>query len=131
MVAVMTLSRPTALVADDNYFNRDLCRLAMENAGYDVFDAIDGRSTLERLQEQPFDLLVLDLAMPEITGIEVIHKMTRQTSQQPTTMVVMTANPHMATEEVQEFADFIFYKPIDVLAFANLARRLLVHMASH
>ena len=126
----MTLSRPTALVADDNYFNRDLCRLALEDAGYNVIDAIDGKNTLERLSEQPFDLLVLDLAMPELTGIEVIQKMAHQTSNQPTTMVVMTANPHMATGEVQEVADFILYKPIDVLAFANLARRLLAHIES-
>ncbi len=127
----MTLSRPTALVADDNYYNRDLCRLALENAGYDVVDAVDGKTTLERLHERSFDLLVLDLAMPEITGVEVLQKVARQNSQQPMTMVVMTANPHMATGEVQEIADFVFYKPIDVLAFANLARRLITHLESH
>ncbi len=126
----MTPSRPTALVADDNYFNRDLCRLALENAGYDVVDAVDGKTALERLEEQPFNLLVLDLAMPEITGVEIIQKMAQTPAQHAMTKVVMTANPHMATEEVQAIADFIFYKPIDVLAFANLARRLLTLMES-
>lgn len=122
----MTYSKPTALVADDNYFNRDLCRLALETAGYHVVDAEDGKSALEALQGYPFDLLVLDLAMPELTGIEVLHSLVSRTPSKPMTMVVMTANPHMATEEVQDMADFVFYKPIDVLAFTSLARRLLM-----
>ncbi len=125
MLTLMPSTDPTALVVDDNFFNRDLCRLALEKVGYQVVDVESATAALELLKERSFDLLVLDLAMPELTGIDLLREMERQTYNQPAVKVVMTANPHMATEEVQEVADFVFYKPIDIQDFANLARRLV------
>jgi CheY-like chemotaxis protein len=127
----MTLTQPKALVVDDNFYNRDLCQLALENVGYRVVSAEGGAIALQLLKEQSFDLLVLDLAMPELTGVDILREMRRQTLQQPTVIVVMTANPHMATEEVQQIVDFIVYKPIDIQDFAKLARRLVVNAGSH
>lgn len=117
--------KATALVVDDNFYNRDICRLALENAGYEVIEVDNGRGAIDLLKERTFNLLVLDLAMPEVTGVDVLRELEQQTLRRSTFIVVMTANPHMATEEVQEQVDFVLFKPIDVQTFAQFAKRLI------
>ena len=58
------------LVVDDNSNERNgLCRL-LERAGYDVRSASDGVEALQKIQENPFDLLLVDVGMPRMNGIE-------------------------------------------------------------
>lgn len=117
--------KATALVVDDNFYNRDLCRLALESAGYEVIEVDNGRGAIDLLKEKTFNLIVLDLAMPEVTGVDVLRELEPETLRRTTFIVVMTANPHMATEEVQQQVDFVLFKPIDVQTFAQFARRLV------
>lgn len=116
---------PTALIVDDNFFNRDLCKLALEHVGYAVEEAEDGQQALNRLEDQTFDMLVLDLQMPQVDGLDVIRELAMQPRHQNMSVIVMTANAHMATDEVEGKVDFIVYKPIDVSEFAQLAQRLI------
>lgn len=115
---------PTALIVDDNYYNRDLCILALKHVGYTVTEAVNGVEALQLLNEGSYDLLVLDLAMPELNGVEVIQKLRAEPIHRAMTIMVMTANPHMATTEVELTADFIMHKPIAIEEFARLAQRL-------
>lgn len=114
----------SALVVDDNYYNRDLCRLALEHAGYAVVEAESGEEALRFLERQSFDLLVLDLAMPGVNGVDVIQEIGRQPRFQSMPIIVMTANPHMATEEVELQVEFVLCKPIDIQVFTRFAQRL-------
>ncbi|MBA3868868.1 MAG: response regulator [Anaerolineae bacterium] len=120
----MEAENPTALIVDDNYFNRDLCALALEHVGYNVFHAENGREAINRLQDQKFNLLILDLAMPELDGMGVIREMHEKRIQHAMFIIVMTANPHMATNELDADVDFVVYKPIDINEFSRLAERL-------
>jgi CheY-like chemotaxis protein len=115
---------PTALIVDDNFYNRDLCILALKHVGYTVTEAANGVEAMKLLQEGSYDLLVLDLAMPELNGVEVIQKLRAEPNHREMTIMVMTANPHMATTEVELTADFIMHKPIAIEEFARLAQRL-------
>lgn len=119
----MTMQPLAALVVDDNYFNRDLCNLALRHVGYSVAEAEDGLQALEKLAQNPFDLLVLDLAMPQLDGEGVLQHLVNDPKMK-LSIIVMTANPHMVTSEVMSRADFVMVKPIDVAAFAQLARRI-------
>ena len=114
----------TALIVDDNYYNRDLCRLALEHAGYSVSEAETGLAGVNILKDQTFDLLILDLAMPELNGLGVIRQISQQPQHEAMSIVVMTANPHMATEEVDLQVDFVLYKPIDIIDFMAFVQRL-------
>ncbi len=76
----MSKTNPTALVGDDNFYNRDLCRLALEFAGYQVIEAANGIEILDILASQPVELLILDLAMPEMDGIGVIKALRNRPS---------------------------------------------------
>ena len=60
------------LVVDDNRVNRLLLTRALERFGHHVSNAENGRIALEMLRAQPFDVLLLDIDMPEMDGFEVL-----------------------------------------------------------
>ncbi len=57
------------LAEDDNDMRRFLVK-ALQNAGYDVISFDNGLSAYQRLREEPFELLLTDIVMPEMDGIE-------------------------------------------------------------
>ena len=68
------------LVVDDDPHIRELCQLYLTHAGFQVEEAPDGRRAIERVDVNPFDLVVLDLMLPEVDGFDVLeHIRTRDT----------------------------------------------------
>jgi two-component system, cell cycle response regulator CpdR len=63
------------LAEDDNDMRRFLAK-ALENAGYSVVSFDNGLSAYERLREEPFTLLLTDIVMPEMDGIELARRAT-------------------------------------------------------
>ena len=63
------------LIADDENEIRSLLRLYLENAGYAVSEAADGKEAVSALQEGDIDLCLLDIMMPEIDGYHVLRKL--------------------------------------------------------
>ena len=61
------------LAEDDNDMRRFLVK-ALENAGYDVASFDNGLSAYNRLREEPFSLLLTDIVMPEMDGIELARR---------------------------------------------------------
>jgi DNA-binding NtrC family response regulator len=67
----------TILVIDDQEPIRALLRIALEGAGHEVREASDGRRGLARYRERAADLIITDLLMPEMTGLELLLELTR------------------------------------------------------
>lgn len=63
------------LVVDDTESNRDMLSRRLERRGFDVETARNGREALERVRSEPFDLVLLDIMMPEVNGYEVLEQM--------------------------------------------------------
>ncbi len=63
------------LLADDDEAVRSVLRRSLERAGYEVREASDGRAALKLLASTPADLIITDLVMPEMEGIEFILAM--------------------------------------------------------
>jgi len=63
------------LVVDDNEMNRDMLSRRLKRQGYTVEMALDGRQALEMIKTQKFDLVLLDIMMPEMNGYEVLEHM--------------------------------------------------------
>ena len=114
---------PNALIADDNFHNRNVCKLALNHVGFDSIEAEDGEEALVLLASQDFDLLLLDLSMPKLGGIEVLREIETMGLTDKMRVVVITAHSQLATE-VQELADFVMYKPIDIMLFSTFLQRL-------
>jgi sigma-B regulation protein RsbU (phosphoserine phosphatase) len=68
-------SRPARiLVVDDNEMNRDMLSRRLARRGYDVQCAEGGQEALDRLGAEPFDLVLLDIMMPGVDGMEVLER---------------------------------------------------------
>jgi adenylate cyclase len=63
------------LVVDDNDFNRDVLARRLERQGHTVVQAVNGKRALELLSEEAFDVVLLDILMPEVNGLEVLQRL--------------------------------------------------------
>ena len=74
----MTQKDARILVVDDNEDNRFTLKRRLKKLGYGNLEiAVHGRDALEKMQEQPFDLILLDIMMPEMDGYEVLETVKR------------------------------------------------------
>ena len=94
-IAAAHVPAGTILVVDDNEMNRDLLSRRLRRDGHTVIVAEHGRAAIDRLAEHPFDLVLLDIMMPELTGYEVLEIMKGDATLQQIPVVMITA----ATEE--------------------------------
>jgi len=69
------MQNSNVLIVEDDEFNRDLMQKRIKQSGYKTSCAKDGKEALEVLEKQKFDLMLLDLMMPGIDGIEVLKRM--------------------------------------------------------
>ena len=70
----------TILVADDEKEIRELLRLYLENAGYQVIEAGDGQQALELLRNEKIDLCLLDIMMPKMDGYHVLQELRKESN---------------------------------------------------
>ncbi|HYJ86688.1 MAG TPA: response regulator [Pyrinomonadaceae bacterium] len=63
------------LLAEDNADSREVTSLILSRGGFEVVAVPTGRETLALAKELPFDIVLLDYRMPDMTGIEVCHKL--------------------------------------------------------
>ena len=68
----------TIMVIDDEASIRSLLREVLEKAGHTVVEAKDGREALDLYQKDKADLLIMDLLMPEVDGLEATLQLTRE-----------------------------------------------------
>ena len=68
---------PRILVVDDDPHIRDVIRFALEKAGMRVVTVADGGCALDAFSREPVDLIVLDIGMPELDGLDVCRQIRR------------------------------------------------------
>jgi DNA-binding response OmpR family regulator len=101
------------LVADDDADIRELVLFKLESAGFDVATAADGQAALDMALADPPDLVVLDLMMPRLTGLEVCAALrgTPATAQLPIIMLTAKAQDADITRGLATGADDYMVKP--------------------
>ena len=81
----------TILVVDDDRDIRELMEAILEAAGHDVTLAADGQEGLSKLKRRAYDLVVLDIMMPTMSGYEVLEQIRAMPSRASTPVIVVTA----------------------------------------
>jgi two-component system alkaline phosphatase synthesis response regulator PhoP len=79
------------LIVDDDASIRAMLAFVFDDAGYRVIEAVDGRDALEVLRTEPPALMVLDLMMPDIDGVEVLRRRQGEGIAADTRILVLTA----------------------------------------
>jgi two-component system chemotaxis response regulator CheY len=80
----------TILAVDDSRSIRDMVRFALEPLGYEIIDAEDGVDGLEQLERNDVDLVITDLNMPNMNGIDFIQKVREEDRFAGLPMVMLT-----------------------------------------
>src|SRR5210317_926166 len=75
------------LTVDDDEFVREILAAYLEDSGYEVLQAENGRLGLERFRSERPDLVMLDLRMPEMDGLEVLGFITKESPDTPVILV--------------------------------------------
>jgi CheY-like chemotaxis protein len=83
------------LVVDDDLINRLVLSTNLQEQGYEVATAENGRQALEMLAGQPFDVVLLDLVMPELDGFQVLEQMKRDSALREIPVIVISALDEM------------------------------------
>jgi len=79
------------LVVDDHATNRLMLSMAVEELGYTVEPAENGRQALTLLKERTFDLVLLDILMPELDGYQVLQEMKRDDDLRDIPVIVVSS----------------------------------------
>lgn len=116
------------LFVDDDPVILDLLRLNFELEGHEVATAADGREGLEAARAGEFDVVVLDVMMPEIDGFVVCEMLRADPATADLAIVLLTARAQMADRArgVDAGADAFVTKPFDPLELVELVERLAV-----
>jgi two-component system chemotaxis response regulator CheY len=84
--------KKTILIVDDSSSTRQLVCLVLRGAGYEVIEAVDGNDALSRLRGQKVHLIISDVNMPNMDGIEFVKAVRRQPEHKFASIVMLTTD---------------------------------------
>ena len=115
------------LYIEDNPDNRLLIRRVLQAEGYEILEAVDGQSGLQRAAEVQPDLILMDINLPEIDGYEVTARLKQLPGLSRIPIIAVTANVMKGDREKTLAAgcDGYIQKPIDIDLLPDQIERFL------
>lgn len=119
--------KPRVLLVDDDEAHRLMLRTLLEAWDYSVTEARDGRAAVDFIHEKPADLVIMDMRMPKMDGIQATREIHRHNPAIP--IIVMTAYSSVssAVEALKSGAYDYITKPLDFDSLKHLLERSLEH----
>ena len=120
---VATADRPLrVLVAEDNVVNQEFASEVLQRLGHNVVVASDGREALDRLANDSFDLVLMDVQMPDLDGLEVTRRARARGVR--TKIVALTAHTRREDRDrcIDAGMDGVLTKPIDARQLGDILR---------
>jgi two-component system, chemotaxis family, chemotaxis protein CheY len=114
---------PSVLIVEDDSATRRLYRFLLSNGGYVVLEAEDGVAALEQISRHHCDLVITDMNMPRMDGMELIRNIRRDHSHIHVILITAFGTPDTEKQAVKAGANDYLAKPFD---FEELERRVRV-----
>ena len=115
------------LVVDDEQIIRESLSFVLKKEGYQVEEAANGKEALAKQENRPFDIVISDIEMPEMRGMELLEHVTKRTPQTFVIMITAFASIETAVAALRKGAYDYVLKPIDFDDILHRIRRLLDH----
>jgi two-component system, OmpR family, response regulator len=120
----MSATAPRILLVDDELSVQKLLTYPLRKEGYDVIPALDGREALDRLREDNFDLVVLDVMLPRMDGFDVCRAI-RSRSTVPIIMLTAKTEEGDKVQGLELGADDYITKPFSIREFSSRVKAVL------
>jgi two-component system chemotaxis response regulator CheY len=114
------------MVVEDDPATRRLYRFLLSNSGFSVVEAEDGVAALERLADQPCDVIITDMNMPRMGGIDLVRTLRQNNSDVYVIMVTAFGTPDTEKQAFRAGVNEYLTKPFD---FEELERRVQNYVA--
>lgn len=111
------------IVEDDVKTNEAICEY-LKSAGHETIPVYDGAEAIRRFQEKNPDLVVLDIMLPKMTGLAVLHEI-RKTSNLPVLMLTAIEDEYTQVQSFDEQADDYITKPFSMVLLGRRITALL------
>lgn len=124
----MNASRPRVLVVEDSAAMRGLVTATLENGGaYEVTQAQSGFDALRRLPRSSFDLIITDINMPDINGLELVRFVRQSEQHRQTPMLIISTDGRETDRDrgLKLGANAYLVKPFQPLELLDTVKRLL------
>jgi DNA-binding NtrC family response regulator len=118
---------PTVLIIDDEQSILDVVRILLTNNGFHVVTALNGRAGLEQLTRTRPDIVVSDIRMPDISGVEILSAARAQDPDMPVILMTAQASLQSAMQAVNEGAFYYIQKPFQNDDLIAIIRRAAEH----
>ena len=114
------------LVVDDEYLTRELLRMVLERRNCEISEAGDGREALRKIEEDCPDVVVLDVMMPNMNGIETVEaiRANEGTTELPVIMISAKSHQIAVKEGLAAGANEYLSKPVDQRKLIKLIHEL-------
>jgi DNA-binding response OmpR family regulator len=114
------------LIADDDATLRDMLRTAFERNGHEVSFSENGHDTMERIRDTLFDLMILDISLPDITGPQLLSQLRLENALVPPTMMLSAKVSHELVRACVDAGakDFVI-KPFNLPVLMQRAAKLI------
>ena len=115
------------LIAEDEPDIRELIRLALQFNGFEVISASDGAEAVELASNNSFDLIMLDVRMPRLTGYEACRQLRKMEATKEVPIIFLSAKGQEAEvdEGLEAGADRYILKPFAPIELANEIKQIL------
>ncbi len=115
------------LVVDDEESHRIMLRAVLRDEGYEVAEAADGSEAVRAVEQGPFDLILLDLRMKTMDGIEALNEIRRISPLIPVLIMTAYASVKTAVEALKGGAFDYLTKPLDIDELKIVIEKALEH----
>jgi len=102
------------LVAEDEEIALKCILYILEKEGYDLTGVPDGRKALEKLDDELFDILIADIKMPGLTGIELLEKVQERHLETEVIIISGSASTSSMVDAIKKGARYCITKPFDL-----------------
>ena len=119
------MTNPSIMIIDDEKIVCDMMKLSLEQAGYEVETFLNGESALARLEKRTFNVVVTDLKMKGVDGLEVLRTVKQLYPDTVVIMITAFANLDVAIEALREDVHDFFPKPIKIKELKESIRKAL------
>ncbi len=119
------MTQPKAVVIDDDVALGGLFQATLEMCGFSVRHITDSSTAIAQVNSQLPDLIVLDMQMPRVSGLEVARSLRANPVTAKIPIMMVTANAQTTRDQaIDELVDVLLIKPITASQIIDFARRL-------